>query len=75
MLNIGSGHEISIKQLAELICDVVGVKCELVFDVAKPDGVPRKLLDTTRLHQLGWKPAITLENGITSVYNWYKNNV
>lgn len=67
-LNIGWGTDISIRALAELIKDIVEFKGELVFDASKPDGTPRKLMDTTRLSQLGFKPAITLEEGIRSVY-------
>ncbi len=71
MVNIGSGEEISIRGLAELICDVVGYKGQLEFDAAKPDGSPRKLLDVSRLRDMGWRPTIGLRDGVRSTYQWY----
>lgn len=68
LINIGSGTDVTIKELALLIKDVVSYKGELKFDTSKPDGTPRKLLDVTKLHQLGWKHQIPLREGITSVY-------
>ncbi len=68
-VNIGSGHEISIKHLALLIKEIVGYKGEIEFDISKPDGTPRKLMDTSKLNSLGWKYSIELENGIKKVYN------
>ncbi|MBB1195130.1 GDP-L-fucose synthase [Flavobacterium sp. SOK18b] len=68
-VNIGSGKEISISDLAFLIKDIVGFKGNVVFDVTKPDGTPRKLTDTTKLNSLGWKYSIELREGITKVYN------
>ena len=67
-INIGSGEEVSIAELAEVIAGVVGWKGELVFDRSKPDGAPRKLVDTRRLSALGWKPSIDLRAGLGSVY-------
>ncbi len=67
-LNIGTGEDISIKELANLVNRVVGADAKLVFDLSKPDGTPRKLMDVSRLHQLGWKHKIDLEEGIRSVY-------
>lgn len=75
MLNIGSGQEVSIKKLAESVCEVVGFKGELVFDATKPDGTPRKLVDTTKLNNLGWQAKIGLKEGLTSTYDWFKNNL
>jgi GDP-L-fucose synthase len=63
-VNVGSGHEVSIRQLAELIREACGTRCEIVFDATKPDGTPRKLIDCARLHGLGWKPSLTLAEGI-----------
>jgi len=74
IINVGCGEDISIRELAELICDVVGFDGELAWDTNKPDGTPRKLLDVTKLHALGWKPAITLRVGITLMYEWFRAN-
>src|SRR6266581_5924555 len=74
IINVGCGEDISIRELAELICDVVGFDGELAWDTTKPDGTPRKLLDVTRLHDLGWKPAITLRVGIARMYEWFRAN-
>ncbi|MHA3775323.1 GDP-L-fucose synthase family protein [Verrucomicrobiota bacterium sgz303538] len=71
IVNVGCGEDISIRELAELICDVVGFKGELVFDTSKPDGTPRKLLDVSRLQALGWKPRIPLREGVAQTYSWY----
>jgi len=72
IINIGCGEDITIAELAELIRKAVGYEDELVFDTSKPDGTPRKLLDTTRINNLGWQPKIELKEGITSVYAWFK---
>src|SRR6266446_7468067 len=74
IINVGCGEDISIRELAELICDVVGFDGELAWDTTKPDGTPRKLLDVTKLHALGWKPAITLRDGIQLTYDWFVAN-
>ena len=71
IVNIGSGEEISIRDLALLIAEVVGFKGRIVHDTSKPDGMMRKLLDTTRLNNLGWKSRITLREGLESTYRWY----
>ncbi|RSD35368.1 MAG: GDP-L-fucose synthase [Methanohalophilus sp.] len=73
-VNIGTGKDISIKELAELIKDVVGYEGDIIYDASKPDGTPRKLLDVTRLHSLGWKHSISLKEGIRQTYNWYIEN-
>lgn len=70
-VNIGSGDEVSIAQLAQLVADAVGFEGRLVFDSSRPDGTPRKLVDTTRLNALGWRPATPLQNGIPAVYRWF----
>jgi GDP-L-fucose synthase len=67
LLNVGTGKDLTIRELAELICSVVGFRGELVFDPSKPDGTPRKLLDVSRIHALGWKAQTTLEQGIREV--------
>jgi GDP-L-fucose synthase len=73
-LNIGVGADVSIKELAELIAGVVGYKGRLEWDRTKPDGAPRKLLDSARIQSLGWKPRVGLSEGITSTYRWYVDN-
>src|SRR5882757_5446678 len=74
IINVGCGEDISIRELAELICDVVGFDGELTWDANKPDGTPRKLLDVTELQALGWKPSIPLRDGITRTYEWFLAN-
>jgi GDP-L-fucose synthase len=74
IINVGCGEDISIRELAELICDIVGFDGELSWDATKPDGTPRKLLDITRLRALGWKPSIPLREGITRTYEWFLAN-
>jgi len=74
IINVGCGEDISIRELAELICDVVGFDGELDWDTTKPDGTPRKLLDVTKLRALGWKPAIPLRDGIARTYEWFRAN-
>lgn len=71
MVNIGSGEDMSIKEMAELIKEVVDFKGKIVFDRSKPDGAPRKLLDNSRLKTLGWQPKISSVEGITRTYEWY----
>lgn len=75
LVNIGTGKDISIKDLALLIKKVTGFKGELKFDSSKPDGTPRKLLDVTKLHNLGWQHQIELEEGIKRVYEEVKSNL
>jgi GDP-L-fucose synthase len=75
IINVGCGKDISIRELAELICDIVGFDGELAWDTTKPDGTPRKLLDITKLRNLGWQPAIPLRDGIAQTYNWFLKNV
>jgi GDP-L-fucose synthase len=70
-INIGSGDEISIKKLALMIKGIVGYEGEIVFNSNFPDGMPRKLLNTSRLNAMGWESNIKLENGLNSVYEWY----
>ncbi|MBL6679073.1 MAG: GDP-L-fucose synthase [Flavobacteriaceae bacterium] len=74
LVNVGSGEEISIKDLAELIKETIGFKGELFFDESMPDGNPRKLLDSSLINSYGWKPKISLEKGVRSTYEWFKNN-
>jgi GDP-L-fucose synthase len=71
LLNIGWGEDVSIRELADMIARVVGFGGALSFDASRPDGTPRKLLDTTRLSALGWKPRIALDAGLRTTYEWY----
>ena len=74
IINVGCGEDISIRELAELICEVVGFDGHLAWDVTKPDGTPRKLLDVSKLRALGWKPSIPLRDGIARTYEWFLAN-
>ncbi|MFZ5427812.1 MAG: GDP-L-fucose synthase [Thermodesulfobacteriota bacterium] len=71
ILNVGTGQDVTIRQLAETVARVVGFEGRLVFDASKPDGTPRKLLDITRITALGWKPSIGLEEGVATTYRWF----
>ena len=71
LVNVGTGQDLSIRELAELVRDVVGFEGELVFDRSKPDGTPRKLLDVSRLASLGWAASIGLREGIEDTYRWF----
>ncbi|KKS97845.1 MAG: NAD-dependent epimerase/dehydratase [Candidatus Giovannonibacteria bacterium GW2011_GWA1_43_15] len=73
VINIGTGEDVSIKELAEMIKKITGFTGEIVWDASKPDGTPRKLLDVSRLHNLGWKHQINLPNGILSTYEFYQS--
>ncbi|MEM6781777.1 MAG: GDP-L-fucose synthase [Pseudomonadota bacterium] len=70
-INIGSGEELSIMETAKLIQDIIGYDGELVYNSLKPDGVPRKILDSSKLYGLGWKPTIALKEGLEQTYTWY----
>lgn len=71
LINVGSGEEVSICELAELIQDVVGYEGAIAFDPSKPDGTPRKLMDSQRIHQLGWRAQTSLKEGVAQTYNWF----
>jgi len=73
-INVGVGEDVSIKELAELVQEVTGFKGNIEWDVTKPDGTPRKLLDVSKISALGWKATISLKDGISSTYEWYKNH-
>lgn len=75
ILNIGSGKEISIKDLSYLIQKIVGYEGSISFDSSKPDGNPRKLLDSTKVNNLGWSPVFDLEEGLFKTYQWYLENI
>ena len=73
-VNVGSGQELTIKELARKIAAVVGFQGEILFDTSKPDGTPRKLSDVSRIHGLGWRHAIDLDTGLRETYHWYLAN-
>jgi GDP-L-fucose synthase len=75
IVNVGVGEDISIRELAELVRGVVGYEGDIVLDTTKPDGTPRKLLDVSKLHALGWKARIPLRDGIASTYDWYQRSL
>ncbi|MEP7015349.1 MAG: GDP-L-fucose synthase [Verrucomicrobiota bacterium] len=75
IINVGCGEDITIRELAELICDVVGFDGDLAWDTTKPDGTPQKLLDVTKLNQLGWCQTIPLRDGVARTYDWFLKNV
>jgi GDP-L-fucose synthase len=75
IINVGWGRDISIRELADLICEIVAYEGRIQFDLTKPDGTPRKLLDTSRLTALGWEPSIPLDAGIQSTYDWYRSSI
>lgn len=74
-VNCGAGSEVSIRQLAELVGNVVGYSGDVVFDVSRPDGTPRKLMDSSKLAALGWRPEIDLRSGLASSYSWYLEHI
>ena len=74
-INIGTGEDLTITELADLIAEIIGFKKKVVYDNTKPDGTPRKLMDVSRINQLGWKYKTSLKDGIQKAYNWYLSNV
>lgn len=75
IINVGVGRDITIRELAEMIGEIVGFQGKLEFDPEKPDGTPRKLLDISRLQALGWQPGIPLEQGLRETYEWYQKHL
>jgi GDP-L-fucose synthase len=73
-INVGSGEEVTIKELVHLIAEVVGFNGKITFDTSKPDGTPRKLMDSTRIHNLGWRHRTPLSEGLKLAYQWYLEN-
>jgi GDP-L-fucose synthase len=71
IVNVGWGKDVTIRELAELIRSTIGFDGSVEFDCTKPDGTPRKLLDTRRLQEIGWSPRIGLEDGLSSTYEWF----
>jgi GDP-L-fucose synthase len=74
LVNIGCGEDVTIRELAETVCDVLGFDGTLEFDAGKPDGTPRKLLDISKIKSLGWSPRIPLREGIADAYRWFREN-
>ena len=75
IINVGVGEDITIKELAEMVKEIVGYTGKLTFNTTKPDGTPRKLLDVSRLQQAGWKAKIDLKSGIKTTYEWFLHNI
>jgi GDP-L-fucose synthase len=75
LYNVGSGRDITIKELAETIQKVTGHQGEIIWDAEKPDGTPRKLMDVSKMKELGWSYSIELEEGIEKTYSWFLNNI
>jgi len=74
-INVGTGEDLSIRELAEMVRALVYPEAALTFDTSKPDGMPRKLLDVSRLHALGWRHRITLRDGMASTYQWFLSHL
>jgi len=74
-INVGTGEDVTIKELAETISDIVGFMGDVEWDTSKPNGTPRKVLNVDRIKALGWEPRISLRDGIKKTYEWYKENV
>jgi GDP-L-fucose synthase len=74
IVNIGWGRDVTIRELVGIVMSVIGYSGRLIFDASKPDGTPRKLLDVSRLTDLGWRPRIALEDGIAKTYAWFKDH-
>jgi GDP-L-fucose synthase len=75
LYNVGTGDDLTIKELAELIQKTIGHSGDVIWDSTKPDGTPRKLMDISKLHKLGWKHSIELKDGIEQTYRWFVENV
>jgi GDP-L-fucose synthase len=75
LYNVGTGEDLTIKQLAETIQKIIGHQGEIIWDSSKPDGTPRKLMDISKMHALGWKHQVQLEEGIQKTYNWFLENI
>jgi len=73
-INVGTGEDVTIAELAELIKKITGYNGKIVYDTSKPDGTPRKLLDVSRLNSLAWRPKYSLEEGLRLTYEWFNKN-
>lgn len=74
-INVGTGKELTIKELADMIVQAVGFEGEIVWDASKPNGTPRKLIDVTKLHSLGWTHKVEIQDGVQKLYDWYQNSL
>ncbi|WP_295057317.1 NAD-dependent epimerase/dehydratase family protein, partial [uncultured Fibrobacter sp.] len=74
-INVGTGKELTIRELSELVVKAVGFEGEVVFDASKPDGTPRKLIDVSKLHSLGWTHKVEIDEGVQKLFNWYKESL
>ena len=74
-INVGTGKELTIRELSELVAKAVGFECEVEFDASKPDGTMRKLIDVSKLHSLGWKHKVEIEDGVAKLFEWYKESL
>jgi GDP-L-fucose synthase len=75
LINIGTGEEIKIIDLAQHIKEIIGFQGKIVFDDSKPDGMPRKVVDSSKIRDLGWKPVVDLKTGLAETYSWFQKNV
>ena len=75
IVNVGCGEDVSIRELAELVRDVVGYSGDIVFDTSKPDGTPQRVLDVSKLHSAGWSAKIGLKDGIATTVDWYRSRL
>ena len=73
-INVGTGKDVTIRELAEIMKEVIGFKGELSFDITKPDGAPRKLIDVSRLSNMGWEYSADLKDGLSKTYKWHLEN-
>ena len=74
LINVGSGQEVTIKELVSLLVDITSYKGEVVYDSSMPDGNPRKLLDSSKLNEMGWNSSIDLDTGLENTYKWFMEN-
>jgi GDP-L-fucose synthase len=74
IINIGTGEDIQIKELSNLVCSIIGYRGNVIWDTTKPNGTPRKLLDISKIKEIGWQPSTSLEQGIKETYNWFLEN-
>ena len=73
--NVGTGKDVSIKELSEIIQKIIGHKGDIIWDSEKPDGTPRKLMDVAKMNAMGWKYSIELEEGVKKTYSWFMDNI
>jgi nucleoside-diphosphate-sugar epimerase len=75
LTNVGSGEDVTILELTQLVCGIVGFKGKIVHDLSKPDGTPRKLMSADKIWGLNWAPSIAIEEGVARTYRWFQENV